>query len=337
MKIATCSLLFVGLMASLLPAAVVDHHGQDVTITSGQVMSGTHINVGTFTVPFRSVLKVAPYRGDPDSGEGTLEIHARSIVVRGMIDARGAGYSGGSGGGTGYLAEARFPPGYVPYLTATNEGDYGQEPEGEVRRGGNGGLGDGVYGGDFGTGSDAPTGGKAGGYMALEANGDTTVGLETFMGSGGGGGGGGGATITSTFNVAGGGGGGCGGGEVRLFAVQMTMTGTIRADGMLGGNASDLGLGGDAFPPEDGLGIANGGVGGAGAGGGVLLYARTYLEEGGRITSAGGGGYSTSTTNGGTIKVFGATTLPPTIPQGFGGRFFTRENLSGSTSDWSVF
>ncbi|RME48007.1 MAG: hypothetical protein D6795_13390 [Deltaproteobacteria bacterium] len=205
--------------------------------------------------------------------------------------------------------------------------------------GGEGGKGGGPFGGQGGKGGiggwiirtprgvrDFPPGpgenGHPGGYAAPEINGDTSRDIRVWMGSGGGGGGGGGGTAqlklvtTPAPPLIGGGGGGAGnpgGGAVELIAEEtITVKGEILTRGCIsttgdghGGNdpfseESPPGRGGSANEVGLSRGRSGGGLGGPGAGGGILLLA-PFVEITGTLDTRGGGGY---TQNGGTVKIF---------------------------------
>jgi hypothetical protein len=147
--------------------------------------------------------------------------------------------------------------------------------------------------------------GRAGGYLAVAANGDVQPDLndDVFLGSGGGGGSGGmssagfccggglggiGGSVSTGIPAAGcnsgggGSGGAAGGGAIIFRAATIALKGQLKAHG-----AGDISIGG-----------------GVGAGGGIALVATTSLqvEATAQISSLGAG---TSLVNGGTVKLRG--------------------------------
>ena len=180
----------------------------------------------------------------------------------------GTGYGGGGGGGGGNSAAG-----------GSGGGGGSGGLDGKWTTGGNGG---GSYGGTGGQGQASAGAGKGtnGGYQALAANGDTSINATLWFGSGGGGGGsytsggsgggggGGGSgggililnttgdiTIAGTVSAAGAGGGtgggptpsgpgsGGSGGGIGIFGHNVTITGSIDAQGMVQ-NTPDVSNGG---------------------------------------------------------------------------------------------
>lgn len=313
-----CGTLALSFLASVASAAgTTDHGGGDLIINGPAVLSGIHTNIRNFVLADRVVLTVAPYIGSAETGEGTLEIHAQNITVLGMIDARGAGYTGGSGGGSGRqnAGDSNYP-GYIGYAVPNSEGGYGVPGPDETSFGGSGSKGDGPFGG---------LAGAIGGYSGTGMNDDTTTNTVTSMGSGGGGGQGA-QFVSLPFPVTpgGGGGGGRGGGNVRLFGDTVIINGYIRVDGALGGNSSLTGTGGDSAPANTGISVGSlfvGQSGGAGAGGGILIVA-DQLSGSGVLTSFGGTRTGNRLANGGTIKVLTTGALPAARPFARGGRVY---------------
>jgi len=186
----------------------------------------------------------------------------------------GGGYGGGGGGGSQWGNR-----------DASGGGGGGSGGVGGGTSN-SGGAGAGPFGGAGGA-SRSSTG-RVGGYLAAQGNGDTSTDRSLVLGSGGGGGG-------SGYQESGGGGGGAGGGAILLYAfdtLEISATGSLRANGAgAGGGARDNGGSSTSF------------AGGAGAGGTIVI-------EGGELTlsstcpllSARGGGGATS--NGGSIKLF---------------------------------
>ncbi len=333
-------LIFLSLIGGAALAAT-DHGGADWTPANGTIVSGTHTNIGTFTVPSGCTIYVAAWNG---SSGGRLRVFAQNILVAGAIRADGRGYRGGSGG---------------------RGSDGAAGAGGDVSASTAGSAGEGTYGGAGGAsrpgrnfGSTDPNwelhqywhgengyAGSRGGYAGSAANGDTTLGEEIYIGGGGGGGSGGtgGGGYGGNFNVGGGGGGGGGagnpgGGSVLLCAkYTCRISGSINAGGLAGttGNGAtsakrtyryDPGIGGaggsrdvsgSSAGAAGGVGLkadcssdssiagGTGGAGNAGAGGGILIKGRTVNLAGASIATLGGG---SATANGGTIKIFYADT-----------------------------
>ncbi len=273
---------------------VVDHGGADWTVSSSEVISGAHINIGAFVIPAGVTARVAPFNG---ASGGSAEIRAGTIRVAGTLDATGKGYPGGGGAGGGGGGDQLEQDGGNPgnrglggngFLgsSAGSDGTPGRE-----RRGGDGGAGgrgfaftigspgfpglggNGANGGENATHNPVGTDGLPGGYSAPGTNGDFTVGDEVHPGFGGGGGGGGGGGHSRDVNSGGGGGGGggsggFGGGAIILRASQrLEVTGMLLAQGTLGTNGAAGGFGQPYNTPND---RSPGGNGGTGASSGLI-------------------------------------------------------------------
>lgn len=317
-----------------------DHGGANLTLLNNDTIWGIHTNIGTFTVSSGAIVKISPYNGVSSTGTGIAEIHANSIIINGILDASGSGYTGGGGGGGGggafFSNAAGGAPGLADYpgFSGYSGANAGESAGGN---GGNGSRGDGSFsgisgvgggGGEIDIGEDyfqyptSGTPGTIGGYAAPSTNGDISTDSTVYMGSGGGGAGGGGGCSVGPgggYPGGGGGGGGRGGGIIRLYPgsiFTMTSSGFIKANGVYGGNAQPTasgggGYGGSVSPPQSGLegsgnGYgANGSNGGVGAGGGIFLnlitVSQTSIQSGATIQSFGG---DSSISNGGTVKVF---------------------------------
>lgn len=291
---------------------LTDHGGGDLLIAEDSTLYGEHININNFVISALSTLSVSHY--DPTTTmTGRLIIHANTIVIEGVIQASGVGYTGGGGGQgggfTGDVGNGRYP-GF--------DGNYGS-----------GSLGDGM----------AVSFGE-GGYNVPRLNTDESTDDSLLMGSGGLGGSGG--SSDGAGAGGGGGGGGCGGGFVQLYAEhRLVLSGKVLTNGVLGQNGGDGdastgrcfpnpnypwmteyiagvgGIGGNAWPPGDGLGGygdsnlgcdsvgSRGGGGWSGAGGGVLLKCESFngLNITGEINALGGGPID-SELNGGSLKIF---------------------------------
>lgn len=183
-----------------------------------------------------------------------------TVIVNGAITAAGKGYV--SGGGTsigGQAAQGEGSAGAGGNSTAANGS------------GGGGGLGD--------AGNRGPGGGGGGnggaGEAGMESNGNAggtggssvgTAGLTTMLMGGHGGGGARGSGVSGSPGT-----GANGGGIVAIFGKEITVTGSVVANGNNGGGAS-----------------VDGGGGGGGAGGSVLLKAVTATLGSSLVTAAGG-------------------------------------------------
>jgi hypothetical protein len=298
-------------MAADYPPA--DHLGADLILQNGDRIWGIHYSIGTFQVPADATIHVLPHAPELlDSG--FVEIHASNILIAGTIDAAGAGYKGGDGGDGG---------------KGGGRNEY-QHPY-PAAAGGSGWAGVGLAGG-------LP--GQDGGYDTPEGNTDQSKDFSIAIGSGGGGGNGGNGGDLVGYGPGGGGGGGgaggCGGGCVKLLSRDSTIiSGIINTLGACGGNGAngtdgydhyDLewgwiyeggsgGAGGKTVVFEQGLGGEGGNGdqtgkdgspgerGGAGAGGGILIYCESpdALQITGMLDVHGG---RNQLTNGGTVKIF---------------------------------
>ncbi len=235
----TLALLLAGGVARPVSASFTqdtDWEGGDWTLGNGDVIAGTHTNVGHLWIPDGVTVSVQPY--NPDGGQfGRVAIFAQSAAIEGSLTADGAGYpkdtgpgapshrrAGGSYGGRGGVPWDGTP----------------REPYGDWHAPVDLGSGGGTYGGD---------GGSGGGAIRLSVSGLLTVDgtLSAHGGSGvsnGGGGSGGsvwlkagtlagsgfvGADGGPTGNVATGGGGG--GGRIAFHAHQNYFAGIVRASG----------------------------------------------------------------------------------------------------------
>lgn len=99
--------------------------------------------------------------------------------------------------------------------------------------------------------------------------------------------------------------------------------GAAGADGTNGGNGSARSGGGGA----GGGGGATGGTGGNGAGGGVVIISQTTMTLSGTIDTRGGG---SSTTNGGSVKLFYGTGSAPSTGGISSGRTYSSNQVSVS-------
>ncbi|GAB4311574.1 MAG: hypothetical protein Kow0059_01710 [Candidatus Sumerlaeia bacterium] len=308
-----------------------DHGGAQLVLGDGDRIWGLHTGLSRLEIPTSVTVIVLPYYPDVP-GSGGLTVHAGQIVIGGVLDATGAGFTGG--GGEGGAKGAWKTCEDCPYI--------------EVQQAAPGAIGPARYGGSE---PDGPWAallpGGDGGYAAFETNGDDSTDTSVLMGSGARGGEGGPATppsdipwLQGSTGGGGGGGGGCGGGTVALFAdsILIESGGAIFTRGAVGGNgfhgepavladicpeydlyrpclAYNESFGGDGGAwqgdvdqPQQGLGGLNGSgrraqSGGAGAGGGLLLYCAVPggLRVAGTLDARGG---RDQLSNGGTIKLF---------------------------------
>jgi len=189
--------------------------------------------------------------------------------------AGGPGFGGGGGGGSD------------SYYGAGGGGGGGTG--GKDANAQNGGKGAGTFGGtgapSSGGGYTTGTAGKNGGYMSGEGNGDSSVNMSVFRGSGGGGGGG------MNYGCGGAGGGGAGGAFVVLESTAtVSVSGIITASGAGGGKGGSYG---NSY---------YGGAGGGGAGGGIALQGMRVIISG-AVNALGYDGSTPSSKNGGTVKL----------------------------------
>lgn len=332
-----------------------DHAGNDLILSQGDLIWGTHSNIGRFEIPENVLVRVLPYDG---TDKGMVEIQAADIIIEGTLSASGAGFTGGGGGGAGGQAVPLLPFN-IPGSTG-GSGRYGSLFDGSngspgsstiPGSGGMGGNGDGSFQGLGGAGGSSASGvglgfpGTDGGYAAPEANGDTSTDDTLFMGSGGGGGGGqegmmpGGLTLR-----VGGVAGGSGGGIIQLLAGNsflLSSTGKVLSNGQFAGGPNNLGSGGSALYSS----LVSGA--GSGAGGGILIDVTgatiAEIQDGAEISSQGGrdldpnkGGSKSGLSNGGTIKVreSGNLTVGSTVNVS-GGRLVGILGTS-SVDDWMI-
>lgn len=149
-----------------------DYGFTDVVLNSGTFnVAGTYLNIRRFEIKSGVVINVKPWDGAdvdnnniPTSDTGHLSIFARDIVIRGTIDASGAGY--GAGGGGGHAPAGGFDsapahggpggpggpgaqpgiqgsqyPGFAPGPPGASSGGRGAGPFGGVNPSGAGGFG----------------------------------------------------------------------------------------------------------------------------------------------------------------------------------------------------
>ena len=181
-----------------------------------------------------------------------------SVVIAGTINGNGSPGANGKGGTGG----ARGGDGGNNYSESDDNGTYNYQLS--VQNGGYGtGGGNGGAGGK-GTSSKAPAGGVGG----VSING-----IALYAGNGSGGGGG----MANNTNYAGGGGGG--GYGITIIATEVTITGSVAADGGAGESGTTMYIPG----------------GGGGGGGDISIIANVAIKSGSVTANGGSGGTVTST------------------------------------------
>ena len=235
-----------GKVYATCPNSDCDHLGADFSPANGTTISGTHINIGIFTVA----------SGTTVTASSTTSISATTVNIAGTLSANGTGSAGETGTGKG--------------AHGTGSGSAG----GGAGYGGNGGNSNGgnaggnVFGSvitptDLGSGGgniSATLGGAGGGYIRLIVSGTLTIptggvisanGGDSGLGAGGGSGGSiyitagtfaGNGTIsanggTATANGTNYGGGG-GGGRIAVYYTTKTYSGAFT---VIGGNHTTAG------------------------------------------------------------------------------------------------
>jgi len=323
-------------------SVVQDLGGDSLIITSNVTLFGTYINVGLFQVDPGVVLTVSPTckflnvsatkanvygtinaNGSGESGgeggkfggfladevfwdgRGTVwcwdKDNSRPLKTLGGTAGNaggglGAGITGGGGSfGSGYKQECDFIGDDVGRVCGSGGGGSGAGGS----YGGAGAIGN--YGGAGGSEHGGYNAGS-GGFGGVNGNvyGSSTDGSISF-GSGGSGGGGGGRGAGSGYSN--GNNGGNGGGAVSIFAGDISVTGSILANGLGGGTGGAGGstyqtarccsdwCSGDDERTYSGSGGGGGGAGG-GSGGGILLKSTCNMNVTGTLQANGGSGGS---------------------------------------------
>jgi hypothetical protein len=251
-----------------------DYHGANITMASGQSLTGGHyFNVGTFLIPTGVSIPIA-------KNTGVVRITANQINIGGVLNGNAAGFIGG--------VQASCPGSNGGISGSGTGGGTGGAFGSSVH--GNGGAGGG-YGG---------SGGDSGNALATPqpslggiAYGDITN-ASIEMGSGGGSG----SNYVDCQSI--GGRGGAGGGGIQLESPNIILTGQINARGENG------------FPGTRQTSSNIFASGGAGSGGGVLLIGGGTI--GGLIDVNGGNGGNSPNAGfsigggggaGGRIKIYG--------------------------------
>jgi PEGA domain len=235
-----------------------------------------------------------------------------SIRVDGTLDVSARRFTGGPGGGSDTNpTEFRFGPGvpsFFDHFTGAGAGYAGTGGSGWDGAGGAAyGSGDlsPLFGGSAGSPGEGVDGftshaGAGGGAVQLSACGSTTVGQSGVINAAGGGGQGG------VQYPAGGG----SGGSILLEAPDVTIAGTVAANG---GGGGGMGLGAGPGDGQDGRASADPAAGGPGtAPGGVGGFAP--VQNGGSSVGGGGGGAAgrirINTRSGTSPNLAGATISP---------------------------
>ncbi|XP_065840054.1 uncharacterized protein [Oscarella lobularis] len=252
----------------------IDWGYKDWSPADGDVVFGVHCNVRTFAIEADVTVKVAPWTFNNSTNlgaNGTFQVFAHDIIIRGTLCATGAGFMGGDkptkSNTSGEQGESFLRPGTK--TSAPNEG------------GGGGGQRDGKPGGGGGYGTAGQPGGGEGGLSYGSYN------LRILhLGSGGGSGS---NSVSGNLGSDGrdasagalyGGKGGNGGGALRLDALNR-----IQVTGQVSANGSD---GEDGY--LDRKLQESGGGGGGGAGGSIYLRGSDINVNDGRIMALGGRG-----------------------------------------------
>jgi hypothetical protein len=298
-----------------------------------------HFNIAAFSIAAGVTVNVEPFNG---TDYGSLEIRAQTVNIAGTLSADGAGWGGGGGGGGMRCSDvvacsvaqiAIVPTGGLGERGGGPGGNGGLSLAAPYTGGGVGGPGGGLWGGVAAVPNAdvnyAPNG-SAGGYAMLEGNGDATTSVELYLGSGGRGANGGG-DLDSNPSSQGGGGGGAGnpgGGTITLrVAGAVSITGRVTARGWIGQTGTGashvpagIGIGGNAFDRftsaggDGGNQAQNGGTGGPGAGGGIMIITGngeiTLGPAGAKdVLDVGQGGVACGAApapgGSGTVKIFG--------------------------------
>lgn len=273
---------------------------EDCSIDSGGIL---HMN-SKGAAAAASIINIKKLTDTYDSGD-TFASENGAQVINAYVSTTFTSAVAGGAGGTASTAVGHNG-GTVANGTGGGGGGGGRASfSGAAGRPGTaycGGSGSGGSGGASQTGGTAgvagATNGGAGGNGGTGANGGTTS-------KGGGGGGGGGAgnpggsggtggvagTGSNGSNGSNGQTGGSGGGGTLILVVgrNLTVNGTISANGGAGGNGGDGGSSGTGGTGRTG---GNGGNGGGGGGGGrmIVLYGGTYTNSTGTISASGGAG-----------------------------------------------
>ena len=270
--------LFVG-QASASLVIGGDYAGGNLTLSSGDILSGSFTNIGSFIIPFGATVYVA--------NNIALSVSAQQITIAGLLDGLGAGYAGGlhaqsgsagsgpgggNGGGFGNAVHASGGAGGGSVGAGGNSASYfGNSPApaaggaANVALMGSGGGAAGDHGGGYvGTGGNGGNGGAAislNGVQALYLTGGISAsGRNGFQG------------VADAFSASGGGGGA--GGTINLFSALLQLDGLLDVWGGNGASSTNN--------------FAFGSAGGGGSGGSILLGGFSSFGTG-YFANVGGG------------------------------------------------
>lgn len=253
--------LFVG-QASASLVIGSNYAGGNLTLSNGDVLSGSFTNIGSFTIPFGATVYVA--------NNIALSVSAQQITIAGLLNGLGAGYAGGlhaqngaagggsgggSGGGYGPAVHASGGAGGGSVGAGGNSASYFGSGPAPAAGGaanaapmGSGGGAAGDHGGSYtGTGGNGGNGGAAislNGVQALYLTGGiSAAGHNGFQG------------VADNYSASGGGGGA--GGTINLFSALLQLNGLLDVWGGDGASSTNS--------------IAYGNAGGGGSGGSIVL------------------------------------------------------------------
>jgi len=261
-----------------------DHGGADLTLANGDVIWGTHSNVGTFTIPAAATVTVKAYDGsnridDWKTETGTFILIAQHVQIDGQLDATGAGFTGGGGGGGACGSAGGHIPGeggIARYGTGIDDVALVAEPGARSvcivshwingcwpGFGGFGSHGDGPDGGNVSGLGITDWAAASGGYASGRGGGlndDQSEDETLLMGSGGSGGRGGSASLVGFSQVSAGGyggaAGGSGGGLISLTGTHSLALGDaarVTANGAMGLPKTPLPISGNGTDGRDAI------------------------------------------------------------------------------------
>lgn len=241
----------------------VNHGGNSWTISANTTVGGNHTNVGTFTINSSITATI-------DAACHYFYVEAESIVVSGIINADGVGYSGGAGGNYGgFWAEGGYTDGRG--ITSCWDKDNCRDL----------GLG----GGLLGSAGSGPGGGGIGGNGTFGYGSKQECGFWSDDGGVVGGGGGAGGGAGGTYGGAGGNGqaGGIGGKDDNQCGNAGCQV-YIEGSGGTGGNAAAT----YGNSTTEAIEYGSGGAGAGGGGRGSFCGANTCYSAGGNGGTGGG-------------------------------------------------
>lgn len=235
----------------------------DLTVSSDDLMSGTYVVQGIFTITSNTTVYVTPYA---NNGCGELKIYAEQIIIDGKINGDYAGFEGGIGGGKGQTVTSNT--GHIASLTSCS--DAGSQGHINVA----GGL-PGIIGNGPGAGLPGNAGTNGSGAKQYCGNFGDDAGL---VGGSAGAGGGSGGSYGGAGEIGGIGGDGSSSGTANNASFENSYP-PVGGQGGQGGNTSTI------YGTQNGRDISKG-SGGAGAGGGGRSF---YLGSDGGKGGSGGG------------------------------------------------